>query len=142
MAKPHTIPAGPVRQREAFDPIQMAEWHVSPSTAAPRRTRTNAHPSLTHVYESDRLLLMTKRLQVLFHDDELAEFQRIAGRRRLTTAAWVRESLRAARDAESRADPGPKLRAVREAVTHAYPVGDIDELLAEIERGYGDGPSR
>ena len=85
---------------------------------------------------------MTKRLQVLFDDDELAEFRRIARRRRLTTAAWVRQALRAARDAETRADPGPKLRAVREAVSHGYPVGDIGEFLAEIERGYEVGPSR
>ena len=85
---------------------------------------------------------MTKRLQVLFDDDELAEIRRLASQRRLTTAAWVRQALRAARDAESRADPGPKLRAVREATAHHYPVGEIDELLAEIERGYGDEPGR
>ena len=85
---------------------------------------------------------MTKRLQVLFDEDELAEIRRLASQRRLTTAAWVRQALRAARDAESRADPGPKLRAVREAAAHHYPVGEIDELLAEIERGYGDEPGR
>ena len=82
---------------------------------------------------------MTKRLQVLFEDDELAELQEVARRRRLTTAAWVREALRAARDAALDAEPAPKLRAVREAASHAYPVADIDDLLAEIERGYGDG---
>jgi hypothetical protein len=82
---------------------------------------------------------MTKRLQVLFDDDELAELQELARRRRLTTAAWVREALRAARDAAASAEPAPKLRAVREAASHDYPVADIDDLLAEIERGYGDG---
>ena len=82
---------------------------------------------------------MTKRLQVLFEDDELAELQELAKRRRLTTAAWVREALRAARDAAVYAEPAPKLRAVREAASHAFPVADIDDLLAEIERGYGDG---
>jgi hypothetical protein len=80
---------------------------------------------------------MTKRLQVLFDDDELTEIQRAARRRRQTTAAWVRDALRSARQAEaSYPDPEPKLRAVREALTHAYPIGDIGEVLGEIEAGY------
>ena len=82
---------------------------------------------------------MTRRLQVLFEDDELAEIQQLAKRRRLTTAAWVREALRAARDAAADSEPAPKLRAVREAAALAYPVADIDQLLGEIERGYGYG---
>ena len=81
---------------------------------------------------------MTKRLQVLFEDDELAEIQRLAKRQRKTTATWVREALRAARDAALYPDAEPKLRAVREALTHDYPTGEIDELLADIERGYAD----
>jgi len=82
---------------------------------------------------------MTKRLQVLFDDAELAEIQRLAKRGHLTTAAWVREALRVARDTAGRAEAGQKLRAVREAVSHAYPVGEIDDMLVEIERGYGEG---
>jgi hypothetical protein len=81
---------------------------------------------------------MTKRLQVLFDDDELAAIQRLAKRRRQTTAAWVRDVLRAARQAAAYPDPEPKLRAVREAMTHAYPIGEIDEILADIERGHLD----
>lgn len=81
---------------------------------------------------------MTKRLQVLFDDAELAEIQRLAKRQRKTTAAWVRDVLRAARATEPYPEPAPKLRAVREALTHAYPIGEIDEVLAEIERGYAD----
>jgi len=81
---------------------------------------------------------MTKRLQVLFEDDELAEIQRLARSRRQTTAAWVRDVLRSARQEAVYPDPEPKLRAVREAMTRAYPIGDIDEVLAEIERGYRD----
>lgn len=81
---------------------------------------------------------MTKRLQVLFEDDELAEIQRLAKRQRKTTAAWVRDALRAARASEGYAEPEPKLRAVREAMTYSYPTGDITELLGDIERGYAD----
>ena len=94
---------------------------------------------LTHSYESTILMPMTKRLQVLFDDDELADIQRLAKRERKTTATWVREQLRAARaSAASYPDAEPKLRAIREATTYAYPSGDIDELLADIERGYAD----
>ncbi len=79
---------------------------------------------------------MTKRLQVLFDDDELAEIKQLAKRRRQTTAAWVRDALRVARDSASSPDPEPKLRAVREALSYDYPSGDIAQVLEEIERGY------
>lgn len=80
---------------------------------------------------------MTKRLQVLLDDDELAEIQELARRRHLTTAAWVRDALRQAREAMAYPDAGTKLRAIREATAHAYPAGEIEEVLAEIEQGYG-----
>jgi hypothetical protein len=81
---------------------------------------------------------MTKRLQVVFDDEELAEIQRVARRERKTTATWVREQLRAARASATYPDAEPKLRAIREAVTYAYPAGSIDAVLADIERGYAD----
>ncbi|HEV2006852.1 MAG TPA: hypothetical protein VGQ85_09585 [Candidatus Limnocylindrales bacterium] len=81
---------------------------------------------------------MTKRLQVLFEDGELADIQRLAKSRRQTTAAWVRDVLRSARQEATSPDPEPKLRAVREAMTRAYPSGEIDQVIDEIERGYLD----
>ena len=84
---------------------------------------------------------MTKRLQVLFEDDELRELQRLAHRHRMTTAEWVRRSLRAARDAEAGADVGQKLAAIRTASAHAFPTADIGAMLAEIEGGYDAGGS-
>ena len=80
---------------------------------------------------------MTKRLQVLLAEDELAEIQALARRRHQTTAAWVRDALRVARDTASRPDTMRKLRTIREAAEHSHPSGDIDQMLAEIERGYG-----
>jgi hypothetical protein len=79
---------------------------------------------------------MTKRLQVLFDDEELREIQRLARRNRMTTAEWVRRSLRAAREAESGSDVGQKLAAIRAATRHSFPTADIEEMLDEIERGY------
>ncbi len=81
---------------------------------------------------------MTKRLQVLLDDEELAEIQDLARRRHQTTAAWVREALRAARDTATYPEAGRKLRAIRDAATSAYPIADIEDVLAEIERGYGE----
>lgn len=72
----------------------------------------------------------------MFDDDELADIQRLAKRQRMTTAAWVRDALRAARAREAYPDAEPKLRAVREAASHAYPTGDIEVILGDIERGY------
>jgi len=84
---------------------------------------------------------MTKRLQVLLDDEELAEIQELARRRHQTTAAWVRGALRAARDTATYPEAGRKLRAVREAAANAYPIADIEDLLSEIERGYGEEPA-
>lgn len=40
---------------------------------------------------------MTKRLQVLFEDDEYRALQRSAREERMTVAEWVRQTLRQAR---------------------------------------------
>lgn len=82
---------------------------------------------------------MSKRLQVLLDEPEWREVQRAARARRTTVAEWVRQALRAARQREPLGDGGRKLDVVRAAARHAYPVADIDQMLAEIERGYVAG---
>lgn len=84
---------------------------------------------------------MTKRLQVLLEDDELVAIQSLARRRRQTTAAFVREALRAASEAADYPLPETRLRAVREAAALSYPISEIDDLLVEIERGYLEPPA-
>ena len=79
---------------------------------------------------------MSKRLQVLLEEAELAEIRKTARRQRLTTAAWVRQALRAARRAEPGTDAKKKLAVVRAAALHAFPTAHIAQMLAEIERGY------
>jgi predicted transcriptional regulator len=81
---------------------------------------------------------MSKRLQVLLDEDELAEIQELARRRHQTTAAWVRDALRVARDTATRPDARHKLEAIAAAAQHEFPTADIDDMLAEIERGYAD----
>ena len=79
---------------------------------------------------------MTTRLQVLLEDEELADIRRAARRRRQSVAEWVRVALREARSAEAGRPASSKLRALRASTAHAFPTGSIDEMLAEIERGY------
>ena len=79
---------------------------------------------------------MSKRLQVLLEEAELAEIRRAARRQRMTTAEWVRQALRAARRREPSGDARKKLAVVRAGARHAFPTADIDQMLAEIERGY------
>lgn len=79
---------------------------------------------------------MTKRMQVLFADDEYREIQAAAERQRMTVAEWVRQSLRKARYEQAR-DVDFKLRAIAEAVRHEYPTADIDVMLEEIDAGRG-----
>lgn len=82
---------------------------------------------------------MSKRLQVLLDESELAKIRNLARRQRLTTAEWVRQALRGAQRAEPGTDARKKLTTVRAAVDHAFPTADIDQMLAEIERGYIGG---
>jgi hypothetical protein len=84
---------------------------------------------------------MSKRLQVLLHEDELREIQRIARTRRMTVAEWVRQALRSAGDSEPLREASKKLEVVRVAARHSYPTGDIEQMLGEIERGYAGGNS-
>jgi hypothetical protein len=79
---------------------------------------------------------MSKRLQVVVDDAELRSFQRAAARSGLTLAEWVRQVLRRAEQASSTGDPDHKLSAIRRATAFGFPAPDVDQMLAEIERGY------
>jgi len=79
---------------------------------------------------------VSKRLQVLLDESEWREIQRAARSTRVTVAEWVRQALRAARASAPVVDIGRKLDVIRAATRHAYPTGDIEDMLTEIERGY------
>ena len=85
---------------------------------------------------------MSKRLQVILDDSEMREIQRVAQRKRMTVAEWVRQALRAARRQEPTTDARKKLEAVRAATRHSFPTGDIEQILSEIERGYVSDAAR
>jgi len=59
----------------------------------------------------------------------------------MTVAEWLRQVLRSARRQHGTGDPRKKLAVVRAAVGHGFPTGAVDQMLAEIDRGYV-GPDR
>jgi hypothetical protein len=79
---------------------------------------------------------MAKRLQVILQDPEYREVQRAARARQMSIAEWVRQALAHARRREPQGDVEKKLAAIRAAVKHEFPTGDIETMLAEIEQGY------
>jgi hypothetical protein len=94
---------------------------------------------MTHGDESTTLIDMTKRLQVLLADEELAGIQQRARQRHQTTAAWVRDAIRDAtevQDAAAQQEIARKLAAIEKAYKYSFPTADIDQMLDEIERGY------
>jgi hypothetical protein len=79
---------------------------------------------------------VSKRLQVLLPDQELAEIQRLARRERLAVGEWVRRALRDARSRQPVNDPEIKLNSIRKAAEYSFPSADIGQMLREIEEGY------
>ena len=79
---------------------------------------------------------MSKRLQVILGDTEFDGLRAMAEREGLTVSEWVRQAIRRARREQPTGDRARKLAAVRAAARHEFPSGDIEEILAEIERGY------
>jgi hypothetical protein len=79
---------------------------------------------------------VSKRLQVLLPDREMADIQRLAKRERVTVGEWVRRVLREARLSRPVAEPEAKLKAVRRAAAYSFPTADMAQMLDEIERGY------
>ncbi len=82
---------------------------------------------------------MSKRLQVLFEEEELEQIRGMARRNHMTVAEWVRQSLRRSMEEEPRTEVETKLAAIEEAFAHEFPAGDIDQMLSEIESGYLQG---
>jgi hypothetical protein len=82
---------------------------------------------------------MPKRLQVILQDPEYREIQKMARSRHMSLAEWVRQALDLARRREPLGSTGKKLDVIRAAAQRNYPTGNIDNMLAEIEKGYGTG---
>lgn len=77
---------------------------------------------------------------MLLEEEELEEIKQVAAQRRMTVAEWVRQALREARSGTSTAPVERKLLVLREAAEFSYPTGDVEQMNAEIERGYTPEP--
>jgi hypothetical protein len=55
----------------------------------------------------------------------------------LSVAEWVRQALSLVRRSEPSGSAAKKIEAIRTAARFEFPTADIDQMLAEIERGYG-----
>ena len=84
---------------------------------------------------------MSKRLQVILDDEEMAEIKEIARSQKTTVAEWVRRALRTARSSAPSRTRQQKLAALRVGSEHAFQPADIETMLDEIEHGYLGGPS-
>jgi hypothetical protein len=80
---------------------------------------------------------MSKRLQIVLSEQDLERIRAAAHREGLTVSEWVRRAIRNVGDGGRSGDRARKLAAVRAAVRHAFPTADVDQMLREIERGYG-----
>jgi hypothetical protein len=81
---------------------------------------------------------MSKRLQVVMEVPEWEEIRRAAERHGKTVSEWVRGALRESRGLPVGRPAEEKLATIRAAARHEGPTADIDQVLAEIEAGYGE----
>lgn len=96
--------------------------------------------ALLYPYTYIILISVSKRLQVVLDDEEYQEIRGVARRARLSVSEWVRQALREARRKVPSGDADRKLQAVRAAVAYEFPTGDMDQMLREIDAGYGSDP--
>lgn len=83
---------------------------------------------------------MSTRLQVVMSEAELEEIRRHARSRQVTVSEWVRQACLHARISEPVAASDRKLAAIEAASRLDFPTGELDVLLADIERGYAGEP--
>lgn len=79
---------------------------------------------------------MSKRLQVLMADERLRAIQKIARQHGLSVGEWVRRVLDDACRREPQGKASVKLAALERALRVNGPTCDIEQMNAEISRGY------
>ena len=84
---------------------------------------------------------MSKRLQVLLEEEEMEELRTVARASGIPVSEWVRGAIREARKKTPSSSKEEKLAVIRQACAHDFPTADIDQMLAEVERGYSRGQS-
>jgi len=80
---------------------------------------------------------MSKRLQLIVKDEEIERLRQCAARDGLTLSEWARQALERARRDQEGPTPEQKRKALDRALGCGQPTADIEEVLADIERGRG-----
>ena len=78
---------------------------------------------------------MSKRLQVIIDDDEYVALAKAARERSTPISEFVRESVRETLAKRVGPSPEERLATVLRYTRFTGPTGDIEQILAEIERG-------
>jgi len=76
---------------------------------------------------------MSKQVQVLLSDQQMANFQLFAEREGLTVGDWVRCILLKELSTRQIVERETKLRSIRQAAQYSFPAPDIEQMLEEIE---------
>jgi hypothetical protein len=79
---------------------------------------------------------MGMRLRVTLSDDEAAVLAELAASEGVTVSEWVRRALREAPRRQTAGVAEARMAAIRTAATYSFPTADIDDMLAQIQRGY------
>ena len=79
---------------------------------------------------------MSTRLQVILSEHEAASLKELAAREGVSVSEWVRRSLREASRRQTSGKSEERLAAISVGAAYSFPTADIDDMLAEIERGY------
>jgi hypothetical protein len=80
-------------------------------------------------------MLMSRRLQVIVSDEEARNYERLARRLGMTLSEWVRRTLHGATGRDTMPKAALRLAAIDRALSCGHPTGDVEDMLAEIERG-------
>ena len=75
-------------------------------------------------------------MQVVLDDKELSQIKAFAVQQHMTLSEWVRQALREARRRIPVEKAEKKISVVHAASKNAFPTGEIEQMLSEIENGY------
>lgn len=74
---------------------------------------------------------MSRSIQLLFPDDEMAEIEQLARREQVTVEEWIQRAIREAFHRRSGKSKQSKLEAVRRAAHYSFPSGGIHQIEKE-----------
>ena len=78
---------------------------------------------------------MSTRLQIIINDKELHSVKHASKQAHCSVSDWVRARIREGLERETPKSKETVLAAILKFAKYSGPTGDMDQILAEIERG-------